>query len=308
MTSLLFGIVVLAWGFTWYAIRLQLGETPADVSIFWRFALAAGVLWLWLVASGRIAPSRLSRHKWFAGLGMTLFSANFLCFYAAESYVQSGIVSVVFSMATVFNVFNQLLFLGIRPSRRVLLGAALGTLGVALLFANRLAPAGPQNQTAVGIALSLVGTYLFSLGNLVSRQATNDDTSLPNAVARGMAWGAAFLAVGVLGRGESLMPELSITYLSALIYLAVIGSVVGFLAYLSLVARIGPERAAYVTVLSPIIALVLSGLLEGFMWNGGVLLGLPMILLGNIIIFLPSGRAAQAHVVPQPVASQAVDS
>ncbi|HEX7390275.1 MAG TPA: DMT family transporter [Acidiphilium sp.] len=290
MTALLFSIVVLAWGLTWYAIHLELGPVPTEVSIFWRIFLAAMLLWVWLVATGRWRRARFRQHVWFAALGLTLFCANFLFLYEAETCVPSGIVAVVFSMATVFNALNQWLFRGIRPSVRVLAGAGLGTAGVALLFADHLTSIGADAATAMGIALALAGTFCFSAGNLVSRRAIGEGTTLPNALVRGMAWGSAFLAIVVIGGGHGFVPGLSISYLAALLYLAGIGSVVGFLAYLSLISRIGPERAAYVTVLSPVIALGVSTLLEGYVWTAAAVIGLPLILLGNVVIFAPALR------------------
>lgn len=66
-----------------------------------------------------------------------------------------------------------------------------------------------------------------------------------------------------------------------------IGSVIGFFSYLSLVARIGPPRAAYVTVVSPIIALAASTFLEAYAWTPLAILGVPLILAGNFVIFAP---------------------
>ena len=286
-TVFLFLSVVLAWGLTWYGIHLQLGSVPADVSIFWRFLLAAIAIWGWLGATGRLRRTDARQHLWFAALGATLFSGNFLLFYGAEGNVPSGIVSVVFSLATVFNAFNQWLFLGIRPTRRLLIGAVLGAIGVALLFSGQIFAPGMHGGAALGIALALGGTYCFSLGNLISRRVTQDGTTLPNAVARGMSWGVVFLGLAVALHRQSFVPGGTVPYVSALLYLALIGSMFGFLAYLSLVARIGPERAAYVTVFSPVIALGLSTMLEGYAWNGHVLFGLPMILAGNAVIFFP---------------------
>ncbi|RFB78621.1 DMT family transporter [Methylovirgula sp. 4M-Z18] len=287
MTPILFLIVVLAWGLSWYGIHLQLGPVPADTSIFLRFFFGTMVIWLWLWLAKRWQPVSWHQHLWFAALGLCLFCVNFQCFYAAEAYVPSGIVSVVFSLATVFNACNQWLFHGIRPSSRVVGGALLGTCGVGLLFADQLHLQGAQ--TGLGIALALAGTYCFSLGNLISRRIAAEGVSLPNAVARGMAWGSLVLACGVIVRGHGFMPEMSVQYLGALAYLALIASVVAFLAYLAVVAHIGPERAAYVTVLSPIIALLLSALLENYAWSLTAALGLVLILLGNVVIFLPLG-------------------
>lgn len=287
MNAALFTTVVLAWGATWYAIRLQLGAVPAEVSIFWRFFVAAVLLWSGLAATGRLKRVAWRQHRWFALLGLCLFSCNFMLFYTAEETVPSGVASVVFSIATVFNAANQWLFHRVVPKPRVLMGAALGAAGVGLLFGEQVMAHG-QAGFAVGVGLCVAATYTFSLGNLVSRRAMGDGTDLPNAMVRGMSWGCVVLALMVLGRGHSFMPGTTPTYLGALLYLAAVGSVVGFLAYLSLVGRIGPERAAYVTVLSPVIALTISTVVEGYVWSPAAVAGLPLVLLGNVVIFAPA--------------------
>jgi len=294
MNALLFGFVVVVWGLTWYAIKLQLGATPAEVSIFWRFFLSAAILWAGLAATGRLRRAPLRGHVWFAALGLALFSVNFLCFYNAERFVASGVVSVVFSMASAFNVANQWLFRGFRPAPRVIVGALIGALGVACLFADRLAATTAGAQAALGVALALAGAYCFSLGNLASLPATRAAADLPNAIARAMSWGAAFLAAVAAARGLSFAPALSGVYVGALLYLAAVGSVLAFLAYLALVSRIGPERAAYTTVLSPVIALAMSSLLEGYEWNRWAFVGAPLILIGNVVIFRPRLRRGGA--------------
>ncbi len=288
MQAALFATVSIAWGLTWYAIRLQLGATPETVSVFWRFLLSATCIWLIALASGKMRAARPQQHLWFAAMGLTLFSANFLLMYAAEQDIPSGFVSVVFSMATVFNALNQWLFLRLRPGPRILVGALLGVGGVALLFADQIAAPGGAHFVR-GVALALAGTFSFSLGNLASRRATADGTSLLNAIARGMTWGVLFLAVAVLAGRHGFAVPTSASYLGGLAYLVVFGSVIGFFAYLSLVARVGPARAAYSTVISPVIALAVSSLLEGYVWKVPALLGVALVLSGNIVIFTRIG-------------------
>ena len=174
-----------------------------------------------------------------------------------------------------------------RPSARTVLGALIGVAGVAFLFADQLAATAAGGGSALGLLLSIGGTYCFSLGNLASRPAAEAAGDLPNAIARAMTWGAAMLAVVVAARGLSFAPSSEPVYVGALLYLAAVGSALGFLAYLALVARIGPERAAYTTVLSPVIALAISWLLEGYQWSPWALIGAPLILVGNVVIFLP---------------------
>lgn len=289
MSAFLFVIIALAWGFTWYAIHLQIGPTPDIVSIFWRFLLAAGLMWVGLALMGRIKAAPARQHLWFAALGLTLFCGNFVCLYGAEQSVPSGLVAVIFSMASVFNAANQWGFRGIRPPARSLLGGAVGALGVLCLFGDHIVTSGHGHYLR-GILLALAGTYLFSIGNLVSGKASRDGVDLPNAIARGMSWGVIFLAFIILVREHSFLPHLTGAYLGGLIYLALIGSVVGFLAYLSLVRRVGATKAAYVTVISPVIALAVSSILENYAWAPLAFAGIALIILGNILVFLPSWK------------------
>lgn len=286
MQAVLFSIVVLAWGLTWYAIRLQLGATPDVVSIFWRFALAAVLLWGGLAATGRLKPVRWRQHGWFAVLGITLFSCNFMLFYGAEKTVASGLVSVIFSMATIFNAFNQWFFKGVKPALRVVFGAMMGVAGVVCLFSDQLSLTA-HHAELIGILLSLAGTYSFSLGNLASTRATATGVDLPNAVVRGMSWGLVFLAFVILLQGHSFLPVLTKSYSAGLVYLSVIGTIVGFLVYLSLVAKMGPAKAAYTTVLSPIVAVAVSVVLEHLSWTTANCFGVVLVLCGNVVIFTP---------------------
>ena len=290
MNPLLFAFVVVAWGLTWYGIKLELGATPPETSIFWRFALAAALMWVGLAAVGRLKRAPLGGQIWFFTLGLLIFSGNFLCFYNAERFVPSGVVAVVFSVASGFNVFNQWLFRGVKPSARAVAGAALGALGVGALFADQLAASAENSAAPWGVALALGGTYCFSLGNLASKPATLAAGDLFNSVARAMTWGAIIIAATVFARNLTFAPALTAPYVAGLIYLVAIGSVGGFLAYLALVARIGPERAAYTTVLSPVIALALSSWLEGYQWSRWALIGAPLILIGNFVMFAPRRR------------------
>lgn len=283
-TPILFLTVVLAWGLTWYAIRLQLGMVPIAVAVFWRFAAAAGLLGLALAAAGRLRAVPWRLHGLMALLGLTLFSANFLLIYRSETRLPSGVVAVVFSMATVLTAFNRWWLLGVRPTGRVMIGAVLGMGGVALLFGTDTRP--HQTGILAGIGLALGGTMLFSLGNLVSARIAATGTDLPNAVLRGMGWGTASLAAVLLAEGDSFQIVPTLPWLASLAYLAVIGSVVGFLAYLSLALRIGADRAAYVTVLSPVVALLVSSLYETYHWTPRAAFGLGLVLLGNVVIFM----------------------
>lgn len=100
-----------------------------------------------------------------------------------------------------------------------------------------------------------------------------------------MFYGALLLLAYCLVSGVPFTFEANTRYIGSLLYLAIPGSVIGFTAYLTLVGRMGPERAAYCTVLFPVVALNISVFVEGYQWTLPALLGLGLVMLGNVLVF-----------------------
>ncbi|AOY93757.1 hypothetical protein BKK79_19600 [Cupriavidus sp. USMAA2-4] len=290
MNLFLYILTVLIWGTTWIAIKWQLGVVPPPVSIAWRFWLAAAVLFLLLRLTRRSV--RVPRAAWriLAAQGVTLFCLNFLCFYYAEQVVPSGLVAVVFSTAPLLNAINGRLFMGRPLQGQAILGALLGLTGIACLFYQQMAGHAADHALWQGLAVAFAGTLCFSTGNLQSSrmQAMGLHPLVTNAWA--MLIGAAVLSAGAWLAGLSFRPDTGPLYLGALLYLAVPGSVIGFTAYLTLVGRIGPERAAYCTVLFPIVALAASTVFEDYRWSALAVAGLVLVVAGNLVAFGLAGR------------------
>lgn len=290
----LYATTVLVWGLSWYALKLQLGTAAPEVSVFWRFVLAAAIMMGWAVMRG--APLRFSwrQHPRFAGLGLFIFSTNFTLFYYGGQHVPSGLLAVVFSLTSVFNLLLGFLIFGQRISRRVLVGGLLGVTGVALLFWPQIAggagQAGIDAGAVAGLGLCLAGTLSFCFGSMVSASNQKAGISVVSASAWGMAYGALFLGLFAAVRGVSFAVPMTVAYLGSMVYLAIFASVVAFACYLTLIGRIGSARAGYATVLFPVVALMVSTVLEGFVWGTAALLGLGFVLAGNILV-LRSGRA-----------------
>jgi drug/metabolite transporter (DMT)-like permease len=281
---LLFAATVLIWGSTWIAIALQVGPVPVLVSVFYRFAAAAFIMLSALALARKLTiPSR--RHQPFIlAQSLCLFSLNFVCFYYAATHVPSGLISVIFSLATLYNAINGRIFFGERIFRRTLVAAALGVFGLGLLFGRDIA-IGLRTGTLEGVGLAALGTLLFSLGNMAARRNSAAGLSPATTNAWGMAYGALVLAILIAATRTPIVAPPDATYLAATLYLAAIGSVIGFTIYLLLLARIGSSKAAYATVLFPIVALSLSTLFEGYSWTWTAGLGLLLTLAGNIVIF-----------------------
>ncbi|RWI50253.1 MAG: EamA family transporter [Mesorhizobium sp.] len=284
MTAFFYALTVLIWGTTWIAIHYQLGIVPVEASVVYRFALAGMVLFMGLGAFGLLSAIPRNQQPWIVLQGLCLFSCNFICFYVATGYIPSGLVSVVFSAATIFNMINAFLFQGRRPSGRILAGASLGVVGIACLFSGTLAAAALDFRTIKGLALALLGTWFFSAGNLVSARNQRNGLQVATVNAWAMLYGAAIVALFAFCRGVPFAFDASPIYVGSLLYLAIPGSVIAFTTYLTVVHRLGPERAAYMTVLFPVVALSMSVLFENYTFTPVAGFGLGCVLLGNVLV------------------------
>ena len=286
MNALLYGLVVLIWGTTWIAIFLQQGPVAAPVSIFWRFAVASATIMMVLLALGRLRKMMLRDHLFCMVQGCCVFCFNFWCFYTAAAYINTGLESVIFSMAVLYNAINSFIFFGQRPPARFGFAAVLGMLGIITLFWDDLLASGWSQELLLGIGLSALGTYGFSLGNMISlrHQRNGLETMTTNAWA--MTYGTLVMGAIALIRGDNFAPEWTVSYMGALLYLAIFGSVIAFGAYFTLVGRIGAGKAAYSTLLFPLVALSISTVYEGYVWHVNGIAGIVLILTGNMVMFM----------------------
>jgi drug/metabolite transporter (DMT)-like permease len=285
MNLSLYLLTVLIWGTTWIALKMQLGEVAIAASIAYRFALASLVLFAILLLSGRL--QKLDKRGQLICLvqGLCLFCLNFMCFYTASQWIPSGLVAVIFSTATLWNAINARLFFKQKIAANVLAGGSLGLSGLALLFWPELAGHVASHETLLGIGLAIIGTLLFSAGNMLSSLQQKDGLKPLTTNAWGMLYGALMLVTICWVSGTPFTFEWNTRYIGSLLYLAIPGSVIGFTAYLTLVGRMGPERAAYCTVLFPVVALNISVFVEGYQWTAPALFGLLLVMLGNVLVF-----------------------
>jgi drug/metabolite transporter (DMT)-like permease len=187
------------------------------------------------------------------------------------------------------NIANSIIFLRKSASMLMIVGALMGLAGIGLIFAPEFTNFTASNNSLTGIGLSLLGTFIASLGNIISAHNQKQKMPVIQTNAYGMAYGAIILLVAALFQGEPLNFDLSLAYSLSLLYLALFGSVLAFGSYLTLLGRIGPEKAAYTMVLFPLVALGISTIFENYQWTLSSILGVSLVLLGNIIIILPKG-------------------
>jgi drug/metabolite transporter (DMT)-like permease len=282
-SPLIYALVVLIWGTTWYAIKFQLGVVAPEISLVYRFGLAAVCVFVFARFAG--SPMRLSwrDHRFVALQGLTLFCLNYWLTYLSTQFLTSGLVAVLFTSIILLNLINARLFFGVPVEARVLLAAATGAVGVALLFLPELQAAMGDRKVVHGALLALGATYLASLGNMAAMRNTQSGMPVVTANAYGMAYGTAGLALIATIRGTPVAFDPSWPYVVSLLYLSLAGTSLAFGLYLVLIKRIGPSRAAYTSVLFPVVALMVSTFFEGYRWSVPAFAGLAVLIAGNAL-------------------------
>jgi len=282
--TFLYVITVLIWGSTWLAIEYQLGVVEPEVSIVYRYALAAIVLFFWSKIKGLSLAFKVKDHAWFVLLGLLLFCLNYILAYRAQVYITSALAAIAFSMVVWINIIMSRLFFGTRAGGRVLLGALLGIFGILTLFAPQIESVSLGDGVLFGSLLAVLGAVMSSGGNMVSQASQHRKLPVVQSNAWGMFYGAVLTAVVAVVSGHEFNFDATFTYIASLVYLAIFGSVVAFGAYLTLLGRIGAHKAGYAAVMFPVVALALSMAFEGLQLNLAIVTGTSLVLLGNMLV------------------------
>lgn len=281
---LLYISVVLIWGSTWAAIPYQLGEVAAELSVAYRFGIAALFLYAYALLSGRRLRLPNNAYAFVFLQGTLLFCLNYFLVYYGAARITSGLVAVLFSSIVLFNAVFERVFFKKTIDARLIIAGFLGLSGIAMIFWREVSVLNFGDETVVGIAFIMAATILASLGNMTAVVNTRRELPVVAVNAHAMAWSTllSFVLAMLLGRDFSFSLERG--YLLSLAYLAVFGSAIAFGCYLALIRRIGAARAAYSSVLFPVVALGISTLIEGYQWTGIAAAGIILTLAGNWLI------------------------
>jgi len=203
---------VLIWGSTWFAIKFQLGVVAAEVSLVYRFGIAAILLIMFCLLTRRNLKYSPRQHGFIALQGLFLFSSNYLVFYWATSLLTSGIVALMFSTVILMNIVNAALFMGSRVRPRVVIGAGFGIAGIAAIFWAEVSDVGDNADTWRGLWMCLLATWFASIGNIISVRNQKNNIPVIQTNAWGMAYGSLIMAVFAFFSGVPFNYEFTTSY------------------------------------------------------------------------------------------------
>lgn len=282
--TLAFITCVLIWGSTWYAIKFQVGDVPPSWSVAYRFALASLMLFIYCLATKKKLRFSIRDHVWFMGIGMFLFSLNYIMVYYGTIHLTSGLVAVAFSLLGIFNIFNTRLFLKARIDPYILAVSSLGVIGLALIFSKEISALSLSDKGVLGLTFCLTGSFLASLGNTVAASTGARNLPLMSFNAWGMLYGTLVNVLFAFANGDPMVFDDRLSYWVSMVFLSAFGTVLAFTLYLWLISRIGVAKAGYVAVIMPMVALVISTIFEGYIWTPMAAVGAMLVVGGNILV------------------------
>ncbi|MEI6225271.1 MAG: EamA family transporter [Deltaproteobacteria bacterium] len=283
-TPRLFAAATAIWGTTWIAITYQLGRAPPEASVALRFTIASALLLGWCRFRGHPLRFPARVHVQFALLGLFMFCLSYLAVYRAETFLVSGLVALGYSASPLVNAAVSRVVFGTPATRGVVAGGLLGMAGIALVFWPELRRVRADGGVLVGALLVAAAVLASGVGNVFATRLERLGVNVWQKMAWGMAWGAAGSTLAALATGQGFHFSPVPSYLASLLYLAVFGSILAFAAYLTLLERVGAARAGYVGVMTPVVALVVSGFVEGFPWGLTTVAGVAVVVAGNLVV------------------------
>ena len=283
-TIFLFISTLIVWGPTWYIIKFQLGIVDPMTSVFYRFFLSSIIILVFCVLKKINLRFSLKEHFFIAALGVSLFNINYVLFYLSTVHLISGFVALCFSSILFLNVINNIILKGKFPKIMTLVGGFIGTLGLLFIFYDEIINFEFSKGTSIGILLAVLATYFASIGNLISEYTSKIKLNVVAVTGYGMLYGSITLLIYLLVTGIELNFDFSYRYVFSLLYLAIFGSVFGFILYLSVIKNIGANDAAYIAIIMPLIALIISTIFEDLEWDLNLYVGAILVLFGNILI------------------------
>ena len=294
-----FLLITLIWSSTWIVIKGQLGTVPPIWSVSYRFLLSAAAMF----GLARLAGVDVRLDRRGHGLALLLavlqFVLNYNLVYAAELYVTSGLVAVVFALLIVPNAALARLFFGAKVGARFLLGSAIALAGVVLLFVQEVRAAGPApHAVLVGLGFTLAAVLGASGGNVMQLFEAVKTRSIAAMLGWAMLYGGLIdAALAWLLYGPPVF-EPRLSYWLELLYLSIVASALAFWLYYRIIRAVGPARAAYSSVLIPIVAMAISTIAEHYVWSPIAIAG-GLLAIAGLVIALGSRRAPAASALPE---------
>lgn len=267
------------WGSTWLFIKLGLADLPPITFAGIRFVIACAILFSFIRI--RRIPLPRARNDWvlLASSGILAFGLNYGLVFWGEQYISSGLAALLQATLPAFGlVFAHFHLPAERLSWTKIFGVVLGVFGVGVVFSNQLTVAGSR---ALAGCVALILSAMFAAYSNVLVKAYGKHLNPAMLSAGQMVFGLLLLlAVGIPLEGNPFRFNWTPIAVIAMLYLAIVGSVIAFSLYYWLVLNMDVTKSMLISLVTPVVAVILGMIVldEEFGWR--TLAGGAMIMLG----------------------------
>ena len=280
-TPFLFALVTFIWGSSWIAITYQYGIVSEELSVAYRFFIAAIFLFSYALIKKEQLRINLSYYPMIILMGSSMFCLNYLFTYYGMNYVASGLAAVLFGLIVIFNAFFERIFFGKIIENRIIVATIIGILGIILMFWPELQDLSDTRKSLIGALWLFTAVVISSLGNITAVINTNTNIPIVTINAHAMLCGSFLCLILALIMNKPITFEITFSYITSLLYLSIAASAITFGCYLELIKRIGSTRTAYTTLLFPVVALIISTIVGEYTWNIFALFGVALVFIGT---------------------------
>lgn len=281
-SSFYFIVCALIWGSTWHAINFQIDYGNPSYAVAFRFLLASLLLALFIWWRRLPMRFRIPQHLTMCLAGLFLYTLDYSFLYVAQQHIMGAFLAVLSTSVIYFNVILRRVFLRKPIRREVVIGATLGFVGICSIFYPELRQLNSSESLMLGLIWALCSFSSASIGNIISEHLL-DDVSVVAFNCYSMFYGSVVILLGLQLFGIPWQWPEEVEFYAALAYLSIFGSVIAFGCYMLLVQRLGSDKAAYVVLVYPVIALFIATVMEGYQWSLLAIFGVACIGLGNFL-------------------------
>jgi len=287
MIILAFIGMCFAWGFSWFAMKLQISTklVAPEISLFYRFFAVSIVMFMVCFFTKTRLKIKKTEFIYLPLIALCNFSLNFFIGYHTTKIIPSGIVAVVFSLSVITSELIKAWLDGHKISKKILLSGFIGTVGLAFFILPKVL----QNNSAlpvIGFVYAFFMMLVFSFGNyLVACNSKKNHTPLFTTISFASAFGAFYFLCYSLVLGHQFNFDYSYSYVGSLIYQVFFASILAFVCLYYLIQQIGTAKANYTALVYPSIALAVSSFFENYQFQLISTIGLLLIIIALSLDF-----------------------
>jgi drug/metabolite transporter (DMT)-like permease len=303
---LAFGIIYFVWGSTFFAIRVGVHEVPPLLLAAMRFFVAGIVMYVWLLFRGEPSPTL---REWGSAsmLATLIFVLDYGCLFWAEQRVPSGIAAVILATIPVFIALMEILILRTQKlTARLGLALMIGIGGVAILM-NHSFSSGEAPISRAGAAALLFASFTWSIASVMTKKLPLPASKPMSSAVQMLSGGVQLLVISaIFGEFSGFRAEaVSSKAWLALLYLIVLGSIIGFTAYVWLLHHKSPTLVGTYAYVNPVVAVILGYFAGGETIGTRTVAGTLLVLVSVITITTAPKLVKPEHPKHEPALSEA---